>query len=176
MELRDGTDVFQLRQANREDLDRILELLVQAAEWLQTKKTTQWDYYLTNLEDNTKEVQESIKNSGTYLVEHEGKAIATITLEDSPNDWDTDIWGEDIHDDGVVYLHRIVVHRDYAGRGIGKQLIDWAKKFVRDGGGKYIRFDCLGDNEGLNTYYQRHYPLKGIANIYGKHCKYELEL
>jgi len=165
---------YQLKRADEKDLDQVLQLLVQAAKWLKTKGTTQWNYYITNLEGNIEEVRESIISNSTYLLLDKKTVVASITLEEEPNDWDCDIWGEEAHNDCSVYLHRLVVNRDYSGSEIGKQLVDWAKEFVKSIGKRYIRFDCLGDNEGLNVYYQRHYKLKGIANIYGKHSKYEL--
>jgi GNAT superfamily N-acetyltransferase len=167
---------FTLRVAREDDLQKVLTLLVEAADWLQTKGTTQWDYYLTDLEGNKEEVLESIKKQNTYLLVDDGQAVATLTLEDEPSEWDSDIWGEEASQENVIYLHRLVVNRKYSGGGIGDALIDWAKEDVRNRGKNYIRFDCLNNNVGLNNYYQRHYRLKEIANIYGKHSKYEITL
>ncbi|MFD2045472.1 GNAT family N-acetyltransferase [Ornithinibacillus salinisoli] len=169
-------EMHQVKIARKEDLEIVLDLLFQAAIWLQSKDTTQWDYYITDLEGNKEEVLESIKNNSTYIVEENGKAIATITLEDYPTDWDCDIWGENANDPGVVYLHRIVVHRDHAGKNIGYKLIEWAKEYVNEKDKKFIRFDCLASNQDLNNYYQKNYKRKGIANIYGQHSKYEIEV
>ncbi|WP_246187587.1 GNAT family N-acetyltransferase [Ornithinibacillus caprae] len=167
---------LNFRQATYEDLDHVLQLLQQAAKWLQTKNTTQWDYYIHDLDGNKAEVIESIENGTTYIVEKEGKVIASVTLEDSPNEWDCDIWGDKAHDSDVVYLHRIVVHRDLKGRNIGETLMEWAKGYVKEQQKKYVRFDCLASNKGLNDYYQRNYELVGIASIYGQHSKYQISV
>ncbi|MDX8361492.1 GNAT family N-acetyltransferase [Cytobacillus sp. IB215316] len=174
MELYADGGTFHLKSAKEKDLQVVLQLLIQAATWLQTKGTTQWDYYLTHLEENTQEILDSILKGNTYILLKENKAIATITLEDQPTEWDTDIWGQARNNNNIVYLHRIVVHREYAGKQIGEKLIEWAVQLVKGQGKQYIRFDCLRSNKGLNTYYQRKYELKGIANIYGEHCKYEI--
>jgi GNAT superfamily N-acetyltransferase len=176
MYLHVNDQVFTLRKAKEEDVKKVLSLLVGAAEWLQSKGTTQWDYYITDLEGNTDEVIESIYKQNTYLLENDSESIATITLEDNPNDWDRDVWGEEADQKDVAYLHRLVVNRSFAGQGIGDALMEWAKEDVSHRGKNYIRFDCLNSNEGLNNYYQRHYHLKGVANIYGKHSKYEIKL
>ncbi|WP_194841287.1 GNAT family N-acetyltransferase [Salinibacillus xinjiangensis] len=176
MDIQMNQEWYQLVQVQKRDLQDVLELLVQAAKWLQTKNTTQWDYYIKDLEGNTQEVLDSIENNSTFLLRKNGRAIATITLENTPNDWDCEMWEEAVKDEGVVYLHRIVIHREYAGQKLGEQLIDWAKDYMREQGGRYIRFDCLGTNEGLNRYYQKHYEFKGVVNKYSKHCKYEIEL
>ena len=153
---------FTIRKAKKEDISKVLSLLVEAAEWLKTKKTTQWDYYLTDLEGNMEEVMESINRLNTYLLETDGVAVASITLEEEPGEWDREIWGDEAAQDDAVYLHRLVVNREYAGLGLGDALIEWAKNDVSQRGKKYIRFDCLNSNEGLNSFYQRHTPSREL--------------
>ena len=167
--------IRDIRQAEKEDVEKVMELLVNAAGWLHTKGLKQWGYYLTDLNGNKEEILASIENKSTYIVEHDGGVIATLTLESVPNDWDVDIWGEEAGDD-VVYLHRLAVQRDFAGKGIGASLLDWAETVTRTSGKKSIRFDCTADNEGLNRYYQKRYPLKEVIDIHGRHCKYEVPL
>jgi GNAT superfamily N-acetyltransferase len=174
LQLTIGQEVYALKRANLGDLNKVLGLLVNAAVWLKTKGTTQWDYYIRNLEGNTQEVLDSIENGATYILLQGEVPVASITLEDKPNEWDRDIWGKDAEHESVVYLHRLVVHRDYAGKNVGTSILEWAEEYVKTSGKSLIRFDCLASNEGLNNYYQKRYELKEIANIYGKHCKYEV--
>jgi GNAT superfamily N-acetyltransferase len=168
-------EVYEITQAKNEDLRKVLNLLVNAATWLKTKRTKQWSYYLTELDGNEEEILHSIKNGATYLVEKEGQHISTLTLEKNPSGWDLDLWGENARDD-VVYLHRLVVHRNHAGKGIGSALLDWVEKEAQEAGKKIIRFDCIASNEGLNHYYQKRYPLKEVVDIHGRHSKYEIIL
>ncbi|GEL78354.1 GNAT family N-acetyltransferase [Tenuibacillus multivorans] len=168
-------DVFKIRQAMEKDLDSVLQLLRQAAIWLQSKGTDQWSYYISDLEGEKPEVLESIKNNSTYILEKEEEVIASITLEEHPIEWDRLVWEEKANEPGMVYLHRIVVNREYAGKDIGIQLIDWAKDFVQEKGKKCIRFDCLASNQGLNDYYQRKYERNAIVTVYGgQHSRYEI--
>ncbi|SDM30843.1 GNAT family N-acetyltransferase [Sediminibacillus halophilus] len=167
---------FSWRLAEASDLDSVLSLLQQAGRWLQTKNTTQWDYYVTDLQGNTAEVKESINRHHTYILESGRKAIASITLDDSPSEWDYSIWGEKAIEVPALYVHRMVVHRDYAGKNIGGRLMEWAREVAKEKGKKCIRFDCLASNSGLNQYYQKRYRRVGIANVYGQHSKYEISL
>lgn len=176
MELQVNGEVYEIKRAEQEDLEKVLDLVVNAARWLQSKNTTQWDYYLTNLEENTPEILDSIRSNSTYLVMDGEKTVATVTLENSLNEWDLEIWGKDAALSDAVYLHRLVVDRDYSGKGIGDLILEWAENFVKAKGKKRIRFDCLASNKGLNAFYQRRYPLKEIAHIYGQHSKYEVVL
>lgn len=174
MELNINHEKYELKLAKTEDLNQVLQLLVNAAEWLQMKGTTQWDYYITDLDGNSQEVLDSIEGGDTYLLEKEGVAVASITLENKPNEWDRDIWGSEADQENILYLHRLVVHRHYKGKEIGEALLEWAEDFAKSRGIQCIRFDCLASNVGLNRYYQKRYKKKGIANIYGQHSKYEI--
>ncbi|GAA0323919.1 GNAT family N-acetyltransferase [Bacillus carboniphilus] len=174
MEIHNNDEVFHIKLAKEDDLQIVLDLVVNAAEWLQSKNTTQWEYYLTNLEENTPEIFDSIHN--TYILMKDNIPVASVTLETSPNEWDRDIWGDEANEEGVIYLHRLVVHRNYAGVGLGTKLLEWSERFCAEKGNKAIRFDCLASNKGLNDFYQRRYKLKDIANIYGQHSKYEVML
>ncbi|WP_205127044.1 GNAT family N-acetyltransferase [Paenibacillus ginsengarvi] len=58
-------------------------------------------------------------------------------------------------DDGEAgYVHRLVVARSYGGRGIGGELLDWAADYIRERGKRWLRLDCMADNERLNVYYR----------------------
>jgi GNAT superfamily N-acetyltransferase len=173
VKLKVGEDCYTIVKADVSDINTVLKLLVHAAKWLQTKNTSQWDYYLTDLEGNTEEVRESIMEENTFLIYCEEQAIATITLEGTPNEWDRDIWQDEVEEQNVMYIHRIVVHRDYSGKRIGSNLLKWAEDKARVAGKKKVRFDCLHNNKNLNNYYKQYYSLKGIARIYGKHSKFE---
>lgn len=71
----------EITQAKKENLKKVLDLLVNAATWLKTKRTKQWRYYLTDLDGNEEEVLHSNENGATYLVEKEGQPIFPLTLE-----------------------------------------------------------------------------------------------
>ncbi|WP_179884992.1 GNAT family N-acetyltransferase [Bacillus sp. AFS015802] len=168
-------EVYEITQAKPEDLHKVLELLVNAAAWLKTKRTEQWSYYLTDLDGNKEEILRSIENGATYLVKKEGQPVSTLTIENDPSEWDVDLWGEEAQDE-VVYLHRLVVHRSHGGKGLGAALLDWVEKEAKEAGNKFIRFDCIARNEGLNHYYQERYTLKEVIHIHGRHSKYEIVL
>ena len=169
-------ETYQLRQARPQHLLDILSLLVDASNWLQTKDTTQWDYYRTDLEGNTGEVVESMENGNTFVLEKESEVIATLTLEPEPGEFDFDLWGDAAKDEGAIYLHRLVVLREHAGKGIGAALLRWAEAYAKKSGKTKLRFDCVANNEGLNAYYQQFYPLKKKVEAYGGHCIYEVLL
>ncbi|WP_096186497.1 GNAT family N-acetyltransferase [Evansella halocellulosilytica] len=167
---------YTIRKATAEDTDDIIALLVNAANWIKTKGFDQWDYYLTDLEKNKQEIVDSIEHQASYVLKDRMLTIATVTLEGRANEWDDEIWGEEAKQPNVIYLHRLVVHREYAGQNLGSKIINWSKKYVKNKGYSCIRFDCIGSNEKLNEYYKQHCPLKERIEIYGGHSKYEIPL
>jgi hypothetical protein len=76
VEIQIKKDTYEIRRADMNDLKDVLDLLINAAGWLKSKETTQWDYYMTNLEENTEEVSDSIQNGCTYLILHEDRPVA----------------------------------------------------------------------------------------------------
>ncbi|WP_282137117.1 hypothetical protein [Rossellomorea aquimaris] len=73
----------EFTQAKNEDLKKVLDLLVNAATWLKTKRTKQFVilYYLTDLDGNEEEVLHLNENGETYFGEKEGQPIFPLTLE-----------------------------------------------------------------------------------------------
>ena len=55
-----------------------------------------------------------------------------------------------------MYVRRLVVRRDYAGRGLGAALLDWAGLTARrQAGAQWIRVDVWRSNKELHAYYER---------------------
>ncbi len=164
---------FTLEKAGMDDLENIKELLVQAGKWLREKGLKQWDYYVHDLDGNTAEVIESIERGSTYLLRDGQVNAGTITVEDSPGEWDRGVWDDDAAGDDAVYVHRLVVNRSYAGRGLGAKLLNWAENHAAKQGKTRLRLDCLASNKSLNDYYKQIYQFKGISPYFGGHSKYE---
>ena len=62
------------------------------------------------------------------------------------------IWAEK-NADPSIYIHRIVTHSSFRGKGYVKQIIEWAKTHSKENNKKFIRMDTWGDNEELIKYY-----------------------
>ncbi|WP_064093249.1 GNAT family N-acetyltransferase [Rossellomorea aquimaris] len=164
---------FTVKKATLENLDSIENLLIEASKWIESKGLSQWKYYLTNMEGNRNEIVDSIERGDTFVLAFQGEVIGTLTLSDSPTDWDVDIWGDEVWEEESVYLHRVVISRRFKGKGVGQAFLHWAESFCKRKGVKKIRFDCLYNNKNLNSYYQKRYPLKDIVNKFGQHSIYE---
>jgi GNAT superfamily N-acetyltransferase len=128
--------------AGREELDDVVSVLSEAAEWLRSRGIEQWPSPYP-----AEWVAPSIERGETYLVRENGEVAGTITLR-----WeDPAFWGEQPPVAG--YVHGVVVRRGFAGRGA--ELLEWAADRVREAGRDLLRLDCRTDNAKLRGYYER---------------------
>ncbi len=97
-----------------------------------------------------------------YLALLAGQAVGTFALQ-----WaDEETWGSLPDDAG--YVHGLAVRRDFAGRGLGRELLRWKENRVSLSGRKYLRLDCTAENEALNAYYRRAgFTYRGCVTVRG---------
>jgi ribosomal protein S18 acetylase RimI-like enzyme len=145
---------YPIRLARPDEIDVVLGLIDHAAEWLRKKKTTtQWAEPWPSPEGREKRVYEALANGETWLLFDRGRAIGTVSIKTMGHE---ELWTAKEREVEAVYLHRLVVHRDYAGLGLGAELIDWAG---REGASQQrnaalIRIDVWTDNNALHDYYR----------------------
>lgn len=52
------------------------------------------------------------------------------------------------------YVHRLMVDRTAAPRGLGRAMLDRAERRIAEEGRPYARLDCVADNPRLRGYYE----------------------
>jgi protein-tyrosine phosphatase len=126
------------------DATTILALHEEAARWLVARGIQQWlpgDFAMEPL-------VAQIGRGEAYLARIGGEPVGTFTLQ-----WaDPRIWGEQPDDAG--YVHGLAVRRTYAGRGLGRVLLDSAGQMAAATGKTYLRLDCMTENPALRAYYE----------------------
>ena len=66
---------------------------------------------------------------------------------------DKQIWEEKDRDD-AIYIHRLCTHPEFRGQRLLDRVIEWARRYAREQGRRYIRLDTLGNNAGLIRHYR----------------------
>jgi ribosomal protein S18 acetylase RimI-like enzyme len=66
-----------------------------------------------------------------------------------------DLWTENERAEPALYIHKLIVARPYAGRGLGTELLDWAGGRAADEGRTWLRLDAWTSNEPLQRYYEK---------------------
>ena len=134
--------------AQSDDLDRYLDLLEELADWLETRGIGQWPP--GNFRESADYYAESIKQQEVHLAFVGDELVGTLrVLLREPI-----VWPEVVEDD-AIYVYTLAVGRVWANRGFGRRLLEWAGNRAASLGRKYIRLDCLADNDFLRHYYRQ---------------------
>ena len=141
-----------LSRAGEGDRDAIVGLVKAASEWLRCKDTDQWSQPWPSEAEWNPRILRDLAAGVTWIVRDNRNVVATITgdSEDDP------IWPLEWQRDLAVYVRRLIVSRDRAGRGLGAALLDWAGlTALRGYGARWTRVGVWSTNQGLLAYYRR---------------------
>jgi GNAT superfamily N-acetyltransferase len=146
---------IELAEATDDNLNAILRINRQASGWLADKGTDQWQTPWPDEEGRNARVRRGLEVGATWIVWAGKRAAATVTVAQNPN---MDVWrGANCNgDDPAVYAHRLIIDRQFAGFGLGAQLIDWVGLYgQRKREAEWIRIDVWSTNKGLHDYYMK---------------------
>lgn len=131
--------------AEPHDLAKLLSFREEAAAWLRGLGSDQWsrpypaDKLLATIE------------AGTVFMLRDGHTTAaTITL--TP-DVEEGLWVDDELAEPSMFVNKLTVAREYAGKNLGGRLLDWASDRAHCAGARWLRLDAWTTNEGLQRYY-----------------------
>ena len=154
-----GGNPFALRLATPGDLNEVRWLVHQAAKWLtRSKGTDQWAKPWPTRE--TRDQRLLRRNQAQKDVDRLGRRRSRGPRSPSPPG---PCRGPSGHaqavsvnvSDPAVYAHRLITARNYAGQGLGAELMDWAGlRGQRQYSAKWIRIDVWTSNAALHAYYQ----------------------
>lgn len=146
------TAILQARRADVHDLDLVLEMIDDAAAWLQAKGTDQWALPWPSRKSRDNRVLRGLQQGKTWLVECGSAPAATITCRQHGNH---DLWADHERKRPALYVSRLIVARKHAGLEIGRDLVDWAAlRAQSDWGAQCVRIDVWTTNKALHSYYE----------------------
>ena len=144
--------MLHVRPAVTSDLKLILRMIDEAADWVRTKDTDQWEKPWPSEQERDERVGRGLAAGRTWIVEDDGIPVATITCEPEASPVG---WTESEQVEPAVYVSRLVVSRSHAGREIGAELINWAGRWAgRQYGARWIRIDVWTSNIALHRYFE----------------------
>ena len=134
---------MRVERARPGDEAAVRTLLEDAASWLTARGIRQW------LPGALPEavITSGIARGSLFVVRDGGALAASLDLSEE----DPPVWGPS--DGTALYLHRLVVARSHARRGLGAKLLDWARNQVRRRGHTRLCLDCVASNAFLRRYY-----------------------
>ncbi|MGE5291432.1 MAG: GNAT family N-acetyltransferase [Micromonosporaceae bacterium] len=143
---------FRLSPANHRHLQLIIGLVEEAALWLRGKGTDQWERPWPSRAKRDARILRDLWARRTWIAWENGVPAATITADETANPM---LWTGWERAEAATYVHRLVVARKYAGRGLGADLLDWAgNRAAKHYGAQWIRIDVWTTNTPLHRYYE----------------------
>jgi ribosomal protein S18 acetylase RimI-like enzyme len=142
-----------LRRATPADLATVLEVVQDAARWVQVeKRVPQWRLYLSDA--GIADVKRYFAGAGgeeVYLARRAGRPVGALAVTWS----DPQVWDE-LGADGLAgYLHMLNVHRAARGTRLGERMMAWAERLIAARGRALARLDCRAGSAFLPHYYPR---------------------
>jgi GNAT superfamily N-acetyltransferase len=144
--------VFVLRPARPDEVSTVIALLEDAARWLRTKGTDQWQRPWPDDEGRTERVRASVAARRTWLLCAGGRAAGTVSMDEDP---DGRLWTPWECREPAAYVRRLAVRRDLRGRRLGAELLNWAGSRAALLGAHWVRVDVWTTNRALHAYYLR---------------------
>lgn len=147
-----------MRQARSADLEAVVSMLEEAARWMVRRGIEGW----TPDGFSRERIAVLIESGEIYLAVLDGRPAGTFALQWS----DRETWG--LVPDDAGYVHGLAIRREFAGTGLGREMLRRAEQMVSRSEREYLRLDCVADNEALNQYYRRAgFAYRGRALVRG---------
>lgn len=138
--------IMRMKQATKEDIPAIEEILLDAVHWLKkcglenrwTESNIKWESLSMNY-----------KMDDFYLLYQENLPVACMALKEGTDSY----WPED-PDEKALFLHKLAVKRIYAGKRVSTEMIRYAKERARMLKLTSVRLDCNCQREKLRKLYE----------------------
>ncbi|MBI5371008.1 MAG: GNAT family N-acetyltransferase [Sphingobacteriales bacterium] len=138
--------------AQTSDLPEIYRLFEQAIQFQRERNYIGWNNYDKGF------IQEDIRNKQLYKILNGEFTLGIFSVCYA----DPLIW-RDMEKNDALYLHRIVLNREFRGIKLFSLLLDWALEHARQKKLKHLRMDTWAGNEKLISYYKS-YGFRFIEN------------
>lgn len=160
---------FSIRQATPEDASSLEKLMLEIAQWLKDKGSTQWNELLQG--KDVHHLMQKITANEVFLVSQNEQIAGAMILQNTPSDWDKSLWQEKNHKK-ACYLHRLMVSRLFSGYQLSLAMIKYAESLTRSEQIPRLRLDTKSDVPFLNKLYQSAgFTLKGVQKGYSLYEK-----
>jgi len=137
------------RPAEESDFEQVCALFAQAVGQMRQQGVDQWDERYPSREI----LLEDIRKGQMLLLTIDGKIASAVVLNEEPNSGFVN--GDWKYTNGrIAVVHRLCVHPAFQGRGVGRQTMDFAERYLADRGYGIIRLDALIRNPRAMRLYE----------------------
>lgn len=136
-------------QAEENDLEKVLFLFKFGAENVRSRGLKQWEHWLEPTPELIGKVQIWVAEGRFFFVEKAKTTVGMFRLMET----DEEYWGKT--DDSARYVHSLLTLPEFAGQGIGEQVLAKIAAQLSAQNVPFLRLDCMADNAVLCSYYER---------------------
>jgi GNAT superfamily N-acetyltransferase len=138
--------VPSIRQTTQPDADTVIEILHEAARWLESNGTPMWrDGELVSAQ-----IEADVDAGLFFIAESGGEAAGVVKFQLE----DEQFW-PDVPQKESAFVHRLAVRRRFAGGATSSALLSWAVARTRSLGRAYLRLDCEASRARLRAVYEK---------------------
>jgi GNAT superfamily N-acetyltransferase len=135
-----------VRLAKPPDAGVIDDLLQEASRWVDALGTVMWEAG----ELAPGRVAAEVAAGQFFVAECDGRIVGAVRFQTEDR-----LFWPDLGQEDSAFVHRLVVARSHAGRGVSTALLDWAAGQTRSIGRRYLRLDCDSHRLKLRALYER---------------------
>ena len=161
---------MNFREAKKEDIESILEVISHAKEYMKKNNSTQWNENYPNKET----IINDIENSIGYVLIVENLIRGYIVVDFSDDEVYKNIKGKWKIFGNYASIHRCAIHKELRGQGYGSELFKFAEKLALSKNIRSVRIDTAPENETMKHLFNKNgYEYCGIVFIDGEKIAYE---
>ena len=150
-----------IRKANKADLDNIMLMYKSCVKGMLANNIDQWDATYPN----TGVIMEDLIAQSYFVAEENSIIIGGINIDQNQDKTYLEIDWEDKSDSFLV-VHRLGVKEEYWNKKIGKDLMLFTEKLVKERRMRSIRLDTYSGNPKAMEFYRRlGYTELGTINL-----------
>ena len=121
------------------------EIVMDVVEWLKAKGEPLW----TEEQASVEGLKASYKLEESFIAYHDNRPIACMFLQES----DPLFWPE-IQEGSSLFVHKLSVLREFKGKGVAQEMLQWASEYAQRQGKSWLRLDCDGGRQKLRQVYE----------------------
>ncbi|TXK84521.1 GNAT family N-acetyltransferase [Paenibacillus sp. N3.4] len=141
---------MNLQRLDSQDKKEVISLYRAVKKDLQSHNINQWDW----MYPNGFVIAKDLKQQHMYGIKKGGRVIAAVVVDANQSpEYAALQWSE--YQGKAACIHRLAVHPEFQGQGMGKQLLQFAENLARKMGSTSIRLDVYTGNPGAVNMYER---------------------
>ncbi|MAK01839.1 MAG: GNAT family N-acetyltransferase [Rickettsiales bacterium] len=138
-----------IRLAQKNDLNRILQITSLCAREMRSRNIFQWNEHYPNIES----FREDINNDELYVFCVKNKVLGCISICTFMDEVYKQVSWKTIGNNSI-YIHRLAVDPKFQKKGIGNKLMDFAEKKSKLAGIQSVRLDTFSQNKVNQKFYE----------------------